>query len=103
MCFKLQFKQEFVEQYRTEFLELEKEFIKLEQENSEFPKGKRYITFSGSEINNMLIWESDFGSMESLLKAFATIKDSKRHDELYDLQKKYIVRSHTNILAEFGD
>jgi hypothetical protein len=103
MSYKLQFKQEFMEEFRKEFLELEKEFVKLEMENNDFPKGKRNIPFCGVDVTNMLIWECEFGCMEKLVSAMNMLKQSAKHEELFELQKKYIVKANTSIYESFGD
>lgn len=103
MSYKLQFKQEFIEEFRSEFLELEKEFVKLERENNGFPKGKRSIPFSGLDCTNILIWECEFEDMEKLFSAINILKQNTKHEELYELQKKYIVKAYTSIYESFGD
>jgi hypothetical protein len=101
MSFKLQFKQEFMEEFRTDFFMFEEEFVKLEMENTCFPKGKRFIPFSASDCSNMLIWECEFDSMEKLITAVKMMKQSQKHEELYELQKKYIIKAYTNIYESF--
>jgi hypothetical protein len=103
MSYKLQFKQEFMEEFKKEFLELEKEFVKLERENDDFPKGKRNIPFCGVDCTNVLIWECEFDSMKELVSAMNLLKQSAEHEKLFELQKKYIVKVYTSIYESFGD
>lgn len=54
---KLRFVQRFREEHRDKFLTYEAQFAKLERENSDFPKGRRYLAVTGREPTNTLIWE----------------------------------------------
>ena len=97
MPYKLQFKQEFLEAYKQEYLAIEQEFVILERSNPDFPKGKRFLTLSGTENTNTLIWECEFDSLDELYSAISIMEQSIDHTRLYESQKRYISRIYTSI------
>lgn len=97
MPYKLQFKQEYQEAYKQEYMALEQEFVVLERSNPKFPKGKRFLTLCGTENTNTLIWECEFESLDELYSAISIMEQSTDHTRLYDLQKRYISRIYTSI------
>jgi hypothetical protein len=102
MSYKLRFVQRFQESKRAEFLELEKQFAVLERTVCEFPKGKRYLPYSGREAANTLIWECEFETLEDAQKALAFLENDPRHEALYKQQSVYFIESYVEILKELG-
>jgi hypothetical protein len=102
MSYKLRFVQKFKKGKQKEFLFLEKKFIDLEEKIKDFPKGRRYITMTGKESTNTLIWESDFNSLEETLQAIMVLESNSLHEELFDEQIKYMTDTYTEILREFS-
>ena len=101
--FKLQFVQEFSEAGRNEFLRLEKEFARLEQQEKDFPKGIRYVCYMGSLPVNTFIWESEFPTLEAAIKALTVIKLNDKHEDLFREQNRYFVKSYVNIFQRVCD
>lgn len=97
MAYKLRFVQRFAEENRDEFIRLEKEFIKLEQQVPQFPKGKRFLPYIGREPGNTLIWECEFEELNQAFSALKFLEDNPRHEELYTVQSKYFLEAYTEI------
>ncbi|AZN43057.1 hypothetical protein [Paenibacillus albus] len=97
MAYKLRLVQRFHAASRAEFLELEHQFAKLERDIAAFPKGRRYLPYSGREAMNTLIWECEFDSLEAAQQAVAFLEEDARHEELARLQLPYFQDSYTEI------
>ncbi|WP_308639617.1 hypothetical protein [Paenibacillus silvisoli] len=97
MAYKLRFVQRFHAASREAFMELEQQFAKLERETAEFPKGRRYLPYSGREAMNTLIWECEFDSLEAAQQAVAFLEQDARHEELAKRQLPYFQDSYTEI------
>lgn len=97
MAYKLRFVQRFQPNRYSEFMELEKKFIFLEQTVKEFPKGRRYTPYSGKEPGNTLIWECEFPTLEEAKNTVAFLEGDSRHEELYNQQVEYFLESYTEI------
>jgi hypothetical protein len=97
MAYLLRFVQKFKECEQTAFLELEKEFICLEQTAPEFPKGKRYLPFSGREPSNTLIWECEFPTLQSVYEVMDLLNHDARHAELFQQQVRFFEESFVEI------
>ena|SRR5690554_3821650 len=102
MGYKLRFIQKFSQKDKRRFLDLEKEFIRFERNNFDMPKGRRYITISGKEPSNTLIWECEFETMEELIKQLNAIHSNEEHEKLLQKQMLFIKDSYTEILEEFS-
>lgn len=72
----------------SEFMELERKFNELEENDSSFPKGRRMQPISSAEPVNSLIWQSEFPDMASAVKALSFFEGDKEHEELYKKQVK---------------
>ena len=103
MSYKLQFVQEFTENGRDEFLRLEKLFADLEKTEAGFYRGKRYVSFMGQLPCNTFIWECEFDTAEQAVQALITLKSNDSHEQLFDEQSKYFVRSYTNLYKSVCD
>lgn len=100
--YKLQFIQEFAEGYANEFLELESQFAILEKEEG-FPIGKRYVGCIGPTSENTFIWEAEFPTLEDAIAALQKIKGNDRHEDLFQKQNKFFVKSYVNVLRSVCD
>lgn len=97
MAYKLRFVQRIDQAKKNEFLALEKEFIKFEQENPHMPQGLRYLPVSGKEPTNTLIWECEFDTMEKLTSQLQAIYDDPKHEALLQQQIPFMLDSYTEI------
>jgi len=97
MAYKLRFVQRFQQDKEKEFMALEKAFMRLEKMVKEFPKGKRFIPFSGREPVNTLIWECEFPSLEEAYNAVNFLGNDPRHEELFKQQVKFFTEAYTEI------
>ncbi len=103
MPYKLRFVQRFSQEGREQFLKIEKEFIKLEKENSAFPQGKRYLPITGKEPTNTLIWEAEFETLQTLNATFQTIISNDTHEQLLKEQIKFMQESYVEIYESIGE
>jgi len=101
MSYKLRFVQRFKQENMKEYLELEKQFVKLEQQYPDFPKGKRYLPVSGRESSNTLVWECDFDTLQKAQDALSFLMNDNRHEDLFNIQAKYILGTYTEIYKPF--
>ena len=101
MKYKLRFVQHFKQEYIKEYLALEKEFERLEQEAAGFPKGRRYLPVSGRESSNTLVWECDFDSLEAAQQGLSLIMNDDRHEALFSKQSQYILGTYTEIYKPY--
>jgi len=97
----LRFVQRFEPSHRQEFLDQERGFIKLEQDNPGLPQGKRYLSILGREPQNTLIWECQFASLSAALGGAAALDADPRHGELFALQVPYIIESYAEVYEAF--
>jgi hypothetical protein len=81
--------QRFDARHEREFMELEREFAKLEAERPDYPKGKRMQPISGREACNTLIWEGEFADLEAARKALAFFEGDAAHEALFVKQLPY--------------
>jgi hypothetical protein len=103
MAYKLRLVQKFQESKKKEFLALEKRFIQLETADSYFPKGKRYLTYSGREALNTLIWECEFTNIGEVHQALEYMQNNTGHEELFAQQVNYFCESYTEIYQSLGE
>jgi hypothetical protein len=82
------------------FLDLEQEFIRLEEKTPEFKCGKRFIPIIGREPTNTMIWEAEYDSMEEAVAALKLIEENTEHDVLLDKQIKYMRDTYVEIYKE---
>jgi hypothetical protein len=97
MAYLLRFVQKFRPDQKDAFLELERKFIQLEQSEPEYPKGKRYMPYSGRESTNTLIWECEFATLATAQEALAFLEKDARHEGLYRKQVPYFLEAYTEI------
>lgn len=97
MSYKLRFVQVFKQENAKEYFDLEKQFETFEATYPGAPKGKRYIAYAGRDASNTLIWECDFATFEDVCKAQAFFLTDSRHEELFQEQSAYIVKTYTEI------
>lgn len=97
MSFMLRFVQRFRPDQKEAFLNLEKQFIQLEQSVLEFPKGKRFIPYSGREATNTLIWQCEFETLAEAQNALVFLENDTRHEALYRQQVPFFLDAFTEI------
>lgn len=97
MSYKLRFVQKFQQKDTDAFMELEKIFMKLEQDLSDFPKGRRYVPYIGRESTNTLIWECEFPTLKEAIDANTFLQNDDRHEELFKKQVQYFIESYVEI------
>ena len=105
MSYKLRFIQEFKQEYSDEYLALERQFAAFEESYPGAPVGKRYLAYAGRDASNTLIWECDFPTLEAVYKAQSFFLTDSRHEELFQEQSSYIIKTYTEIYRPlpFGD
>lgn len=101
MSYKLRFVQEFKQESAREFLAIEKQFENFERDYPGAPKGKRYLAYAGRDASNTLIWECDFPTLEAVYKAQDFLLTDSRHEELFEEQSVYIIKTYTEIYRPF--
>ena len=101
MAYLLRFVQRYRPANKEEFLALEKEFVLLERTTASFPKGRRYLPYSGREPGNTLVWECEFPTMDELRQAMATMEEDEKHEALYRQQVPYFIEAYTEIYECF--
>jgi len=101
MSYKLRFVQTFKQEYAKEYLEIEKQFAEFEKNNINAPEGRRYLSCTGRDASNTLIWECDFPTLEEAHKAHAFFLTDSTHEDLFQTQVKYIVGTYTEIYKPF--
>jgi hypothetical protein len=84
--------QRFEASQRDSFLELEQEFIALE-ESGELPLGQRMLPLSAIEPNNTLIWQRQFDTLADAEAALKSMEDHPEHTRLFLLQGPLIQES----------
>jgi len=93
--------QRFDPRYEREFMELEREFARLEAERPDYPKGRRMQPISGSEPCNTLIWEAEFPDLEAARGALDFFEGEAAHEALFVKQVPYFrdvrVEFHRNL------
>lgn len=92
---KLRFVQRFSEKHRDKFLAYEAQFARLEREDLDFPKGKRYFVVTGKEPTNTLIWECEFADMQAAVAALQFLKSNGKHEDLFVAAAPYLEFSYT--------
>jgi hypothetical protein len=97
MSYKLRFVQIFKQENANEYFALEKQFENFEKTYPGAPAGKRYIAYAGRDASNTLIWECDFTTLEEVYKAQEFFLTDTRHEELFQEQSAYIVKTYTEI------
>ncbi|NMB73487.1 MAG: hypothetical protein GYA22_15215 [Bacteroidales bacterium] len=70
----------------SSFMDLERMFQKLEIEQSNFPKGKRFQPLAGAENSNTLIWQAEFPDLEAAGKALNFFQQNPDHERLFRQQ-----------------
>lgn len=78
-------------------MELEKQFMQLENDHPEFPRGKRYRPYAGREPGNTLIWESEFETLGQAQEALSFLENDSRHEELFQKQVQFFQEAYTEI------
>jgi len=88
MAVIMRFVQRFRADKRKEFMELEKEFARLEHQGILSP-GLRMAPMAAREPGNTLVWESKFDDLAAAERALKTLETSADHQRLLDQQIPY--------------
>ena len=88
MAVMMRFVQRFQADKRKEFMDLEKEFARLEREGVLTP-GLRMAPIAAREPGNTLIWDSQFDDMASAERALKALDASAGHQTLLEKQIPY--------------
>ena len=81
--------QRFDPRYEQKFMELEREFARLEAERPDYPKGRRMQPISGAEPGNTLIWEAEFPDIGTARQALDFFRGDEAHERLLAKQLPY--------------
>jgi len=84
----MRFVQRFQTDKRKEFMDLEKEFARLEHEGI-LPHGHRMVPMAAREPGNTLIWESTFKDLAEAGEALRKLETSPQHQALFAKQVAY--------------
>ncbi len=74
----------------AEFMQLERQFQKLEQSRREFPKGSRFCPISSAMPSNTLIWECDFETLDAAYDVLRFFAQDPDHEALAVQQRPLI-------------
>lgn len=75
--------------HEREFMELEREFARLEAERPDYPKGRRMQPISGGHPCNTLLWEAEFPDLEAARSALDFFHGDAAHEKLLAKQLPY--------------
>lgn len=95
--YKLRFVQEIKKEDQERFFELEKGFMRLEEDDPALPRGKRYVPIMGRDPTNTLVWEAEFETLEEALSALGAIEASDGHTALLNEQVGCMRRTWTEL------
>lgn len=90
MPYILRITQRYLVKDRTAFMDLEARFAAMEQERSDFVKGRRRQPCLGRLPSNTLIWESEFPTLADAQAAMAKLGSDPEHADLFRQQDAYI-------------
>ncbi len=85
MAIVMRFVQRFQAAKKQEFLDLERQFARLEHQGI-LPKGERMISLAAREPGNTLIWEGRFENLQAAEAALKTLESSEQHASLFQKQ-----------------
>jgi hypothetical protein len=97
MAYVLRFVQHFRPVDRAVFMELEAQFVALEQRRADFPKGRRMQPYAARESTATLIWESEFPTLAKAQEALAKLEGDAEHEKLFREQVPYMTDAFTEI------
>lgn len=96
MAYLLRFVQRIDQAHKAEFLEIEKQFVRFEEEHG-MPRGRRFLPVSGALPNNSLVWECEFSTLEELTRQLTAIQAHPEHERLLARQIPFMQDSYTEI------
>lgn len=100
MTYKLRFVQRIKKEEQELFLQLEQQFVQLEQSDPQMPVGRRFLPVTGKEPSNTLIWEAEFPSWELATSALRAIEENEMHGALLERQIRCMGDTYTEIYRE---
>jgi len=69
-----------------EFMELEKQFARLELSRPDYPKGRRLQPIAAAEACNSLVWEAEFPDLEAARRTLDFFAGDAAHEALLERQ-----------------
>ena len=99
--YKLRLVQEIKKEYQDRFLELEREFVALEERDPTMPRGRRYLPVTGKEPTNTLIWEAEYETLEEAVRMLAVMEQNEEHTALLAEQIGCMRRTWTELYKSF--
>ena len=100
MVYKMRFVQTFDKGASKRFLELERNFIELEKRTPGMKCGRRFVSVTGREPTNTMVWEADYDTLEAAVEALQAIEGNTEHDKLLDEQARYMRDAYVEIYRE---
>ena len=88
MAVVMRFVQRFKADKRKEFMNLEKEFARHEQQGILTP-GQRMTPIAAREPGNTLVWESTFKDLAAAERALKALEQGEAHQKLFEKQGPY--------------
>jgi hypothetical protein len=98
----MRFVQYFDKKDSKAFLDLEKEFIRLEEKTPEMKNGRRFVPVISKDPTNTMIWEAEFESLEAAVFALKVIEENGEHDDLLDKQIAFMRDTYVEIYKEIS-
>jgi len=90
MAYVLRIVQRYLVKDRADFMALEAKFAAMEQQRSDFMRGRRLQPCLGRQPSNTLIWESEFPTLADAQAAIAKLGSDPQHEHLFRQQDAYI-------------
>ncbi|HZC43847.1 MAG TPA: hypothetical protein VE195_06700 [Acidobacteriaceae bacterium] len=97
MSYLLRFVQTYEPSSAQAFFALEAEFKQLEHRSPKLPQGRRSQMLSEGKPTNVLIWESEFSSLQDVEVALKKLADDPTHTSLFARQRPFILDMRTEI------
>ena len=100
--YKLRFVQEIKKEQQDRFLEIEKKFVALEENDPTMPRGRRYLPVMGKEPTNTFIWEAEYETLEEAMRMLEAIESNDTHTALLTEQVGCMARTWTELYKSFS-
>jgi hypothetical protein len=97
MAYVLRFVQRFRPANARQFLDLERDFARLERRRPGLPRGRRLRPYAGRESIHTLVWESEFKSLREAEQALARLGADREHAKLLKRQIPFFLEAWTEI------
>jgi hypothetical protein len=103
MPYLLRYVQQFRAEAADEFIDIERQFMRLESEDPLFPKGKRYTACFSAESQNTLVWECEFPTLGQAISAHEYLAGNEAHAALFAKQARLIISARAEIYQPLED